>query len=193
MCTCYLAPSPPPRRRRPCTLPRLSVSAEPTNPAAPNGETRVTISYWARDDKSGLGTVSYRLLDPQGGSHFEYHYHENFYTTFFAGNASAWSLYVINVVLPPGSAPGTWGLEVLELNDKVDNHQGHSFVENVHFELLGRRRLRPVPEDEDERAPPARDGGRYGPRRPGRFGRFPVRYDAIRPEALQAHARFVVR
>ena len=36
--------------------------------------------------------------------HFEYHYHENFYTTFFAGNASAWSLYVINVVLPPGSS-----------------------------------------------------------------------------------------
>ena len=70
-------------------LNNVSVSAEPTNPNAPNGETKVTISYWARDDKSGLGLVSYRLLDPQGASHFEYHYHENFYTTFFLGNASA--------------------------------------------------------------------------------------------------------
>ena len=165
-------------------LNNISVSAEPTNPNAPNGETRVTISYWARDDKSGLGLVWYRLLDPQGGSHFEYHYHENFYTTFFAGNASAWSFYVISVVLPPGSAPGTWGLESLELTDKVDNNQGYSFVENVHFELLGRRRLG---DGSGARALPAR----VGPRHPGRS---PVQYyEYLRPEALRASQRFAVR
>ena len=165
-------------------LNNISVSAEPTNPNAPNGETRVTISYWARDDKSGLDRVSYRLLDPQGGSHFEYHYHENFYTTFFAGNASAWSFYVISVVLPPGSAPGTWGLESLELSDKVDNNQGYSFVENVHFELLGRRRLGP---GSGAPALPAR----VGPRHPGQS---PVQYyEYLRPEALWASQRFAVR
>jgi len=64
----------------------ILVSASPTHPDAPDGETVVTIRYQARDDKSGLGSVSYRLLDPQGISHFQYHYHGNFYTTFFQGD-----------------------------------------------------------------------------------------------------------
>ena len=136
-------------------LNNISVAAEPTNPSAPNGETRVQIEYWARDDKSGLGTVNYRLLDPQGTSHFEYHYHSNFHTTFFAGDASAWAAYHISVVLPVGSAPGTWGLESIVLADKVDNQAAHSFVENLHFEAGARRRMR----QEDavqERGVPAR-------------------------------------
>lgn len=118
-------------------LNNLTVRAEPTNPNAPNGETVVRIAYWARDDLSGLGSVNYRLLDPQGTSHFQYHYHRNFYTNFFVGNASSWEAYHIRVVLPPGSAPGTWGLESLELSDKADNVAAHSFVENVHFEAAG--------------------------------------------------------
>ena len=124
-------------------LNNITVRAAPTNPSAPNGETVVNIDYWARDDKAGLGTVSYRLLDPQGTSHFEYHYHPNFYTTFFSGSPSAWASYHINVVLPAGSPPGTWGLESLELADKVDNVAAHSFVENLHFEAqsAGGRRL----------------------------------------------------
>ena len=121
-------------------LNNITVAASPTNPSAPNGETVVNIDYWARDDKSGLGIVSYRLLDPQGTSHFEYHYHANFHSTFFSGNATAWAPYRINVVLPAGSPPGTWGLESLELSDKVDNVAAHSFVENVHFETIGTRR-----------------------------------------------------
>ena len=40
------------------------------------------------DDKSGLGIVSYRLLDPQGTSHFEYHYHANFHSTIFSSTAA---------------------------------------------------------------------------------------------------------
>ena len=114
-------------------LNNISVSSSPTNPSAPNGETVVNIEYWARDDKAGLGRVNYRLLDPQGTSHFEYHYHPNFYSTFFSGNASAWAPYRIHLVLPVGSAPGTWGLESLELSDKADNVAAHSFVENLHF------------------------------------------------------------
>ena len=67
-------------------LNNITADAYPTNPESPNGETVVTIVYWARDDKSGVGVVTYRLLDPQGNSHFEYHYHDNFYTTFFVGD-----------------------------------------------------------------------------------------------------------
>ena len=90
-------------------LDAITVGAEPTHPASPNGETLVNITYVARDDKSGIGKVSYRLLDPLGGSHFEYHYHANFHTKFFAGDSTAWMDYRINVVLPKGSPPGTWG------------------------------------------------------------------------------------
>ena len=107
----------------------------------------MTIVYYARDDKSGLGQVSYRLLDPQGGSHSEYHYHENFRTEFFVGDPTAWKRYEINAVLPVGSAPGTWGVESMTLSDKVDNKNALSFVENVHFQASGARRLtkKPVP------------------------------------------------
>ena len=119
-------------------LTSITIAAEPTNPAAPDGETKVTIAYRASDDKSGLGIVSYRLLDPQGGSHFEYHYHPNFYTLFFEGDATANTQYTIQVVLPVGSPPGTWGLESMELQDKVDNLYAISFVELMQFEA-GRR------------------------------------------------------
>jgi hypothetical protein len=49
-------------------LHRILISAHPTNPDHPNGETAVTIKYQARDDKSGLGAVGYRLLDPRRGA-----------------------------------------------------------------------------------------------------------------------------
>jgi hypothetical protein len=112
---------------------RLSVTAAPTSPAAPDGETLVKIVYYARDDKSGLGVVSYRLLDPQGGSHFDYHYHANFYTQRFEGDPVAWTRYEIQVLLPRGSAPGMWGLQEMNLADKVGNHRGYNFVETMHF------------------------------------------------------------
>ena len=76
----------------------ITISAHPTNPSAPNGETEVSIIYSARDNKSGVGRVSYRLLDPQGNSFFQYHYHENFYTTFFVGDPSEWATYAIEVM-----------------------------------------------------------------------------------------------
>jgi hypothetical protein len=122
----------------------ITITAEPTNPDAPNGETQVQIVYHARDDKSGLGVVNYRLIDPQGGSHFEYHYHGNFYTAFFNGDPTVFVAYTISVVLPVGSAPGIWGLESMELSDKVDNTASHNFMELMSFDVSedsgGRRR-----------------------------------------------------
>ena len=114
-------------------LHRILVTAQPTNPEHPNGETLVVIKYQARDDKSGLGSVSYRLLDPQGISHFEYHYHPNFYTQFFVGDPTAWGEYEIRAVLPVGSAPGKWGLQELNIRDKAGNQRLYNFVETLVF------------------------------------------------------------
>jgi hypothetical protein len=114
-------------------LHRILISAAPTDPTHPNGETLVKVSYQARDDKSGLGVVSYRLLDPQGLSHFEYHYHDNFYTRFFNGDPTAWASYEIHAVLPVGSPPGKWGLQELVVRDKAGNQRTLNFVETLQF------------------------------------------------------------
>ncbi len=111
----------------------LRVSALPTHPEAPNGETLVTLDYYARDDKSGLGVVSYRFLDPLGTSHFGYHEHGNTHSVFFEGDPTAWQHYQLTVLLPAGSAPGTWGVEQLVLCDKAGNCAEDSFTETLIF------------------------------------------------------------
>lgn len=116
-------------------LDALEVSARPLRPNAPDGATRVKIVYVARDDKSGLGTVSYKLRDPRGVEHFAYHYHENFYTSTFVGDPQAWKTYEIEVLLPAGSAPGTWGISSMVTADKVGHTRYHDFVEILHFEV----------------------------------------------------------
>lgn len=77
--------------------------------------------------------MAYRLLDPQGISHFQYHYHANFYTRFFPGNPSGCGEYEIRVVLPVGSAPGRWGLQELVIRDKAGNQRTYNFVETLQF------------------------------------------------------------
>ena len=116
-------------------LHKIQISARPTIPDHPNGETVVTIKYQARDDKSGLGVVFYRLIDPQGISHPQYHYHANFYTEFYEGDPTAWTEYEINVVLPVGSPPGTWGLQDLLVRDKAQNQHDYNFVELIRFDV----------------------------------------------------------
>jgi uncharacterized repeat protein (TIGR02543 family) len=115
-------------------LNRMFVFAEPTNPESPDGETLVTIHYYARDDKSGLGTVNYILRDPQGINHFQHHLHRNFYTTFFDGDPTVWERYTINILLPRGSAPGIWGLAEITVSDKAWNQRVYNFVETLIFE-----------------------------------------------------------
>jgi hypothetical protein len=114
----------------------ILVSAEPTDPLAPDGETRVTIEYLARDDKSGLGQVSLQLRDPQGVEHHHYHYHENFHGDDFKGDPLAWRRYVMEIVLPVGSPPGSWGLSSMLLEDKAGNAEGFDFTETLQFELI---------------------------------------------------------
>ena len=115
-------------------LNRISVYAEPTHPEAPDGETKVTINYYARDDKSGYDIGDYTLLDPQGIGHFEWHYIPGRGTMFFDGDPTVWKRYTINCVLPQGSAPGIWGLASLGLRDKAMNERTYNFVETLIFE-----------------------------------------------------------
>jgi len=116
-------------------LNNISISGTPSNPDAPNGETYVNIVYYAKDDKSGLGKVSYTLRDPQGIDHFQYHYHDNFYSLYFDGDPAILKRYEINLVLPVGSAPGTWGLSSIYLQDKAGNFIKHDFTEIVRFDV----------------------------------------------------------
>jgi len=134
--TVYINPGNPDVTPPEIDLNRITITGTPVNPAAPDGETLVNIVYYARDDKAGLGLVSYSLLDPQGITHQQYHYHANFYTLFFNGDPTIWTRYEINVVLPKGSPPGTWGLKSMDIYDKAMNRQSYSFVETLHFSLL---------------------------------------------------------
>ena len=114
---------------------RISVTAVPTNLTTPDGETLVTIKYFARDNISGHGHGSnFKLRDPQGIEHFYYHYHRNFYTDFFEGDPSAWEQYTAQVILPRGSVPGIWGLMQITLVDKAGAAKSYNFTETVRFD-----------------------------------------------------------
>jgi hypothetical protein len=114
---------------------RITVTARPTHPECPNGETVVNITYYAKDNAAGLDLVYFRLLDPMGNTHGEYHYHENFYTIFFEGDPTVWKKYEIHIILPEGSAPGKWGVLEICLSDKAGNSETFNFLEIIHFQV----------------------------------------------------------
>ena len=115
-------------------LNRISVYAEPTNKEAPDGETKVTINFYVRDDKSGYDLSGYILRDPQGIDHFEYHYPEGCGALYFDGDPTVWKRNTIKIVLPKGSAPGIWGLAEITPKDKALNSKTYNFVETLIFE-----------------------------------------------------------
>lgn len=116
-------------------LNRIAVYAEPTHPEAPDGETKVTINFYARDDISGLGPMYYHFIDPQGVLHGNYWFHHrNSGTMFFDGDPTVWEHYQIIHILPQGSAPGRWGLGQMTLSDKACNEYTYNFVETLIFE-----------------------------------------------------------
>ena len=120
---------------------RIWVDAEPTNPAAPNGETRVTVRVRYRDNISGVYGVWMYLRDPQGGTH-----HHRIYLHYLDGedgergiypgsDPTRWKAFERVVILPPGSLPGTWGIAEMRVSDRAGNGQKYNFVELVHFEV----------------------------------------------------------
>ena len=113
----------------------IQISAEPTNPDAPNGETIVTLTFRIRDNIAGFTHTSLNLRDPQGIEHQFYGYDSNRDDLFPSGDPSQWTTYTWTVVLPPGSAPGRWGLADMTVWDRAENFRQYDFTEIIHFDV----------------------------------------------------------
>ena len=116
-------------------LNNLSISAVPTNPDAPNGETIVTFRFKVKDDISGYQIGTYYLRDPQGLVSAFDHYPERRFDIFPSPEDLEWYEYESTVILPPGSAPGTWGVSELTLVDRAQNFKTYNFTEIVSFQV----------------------------------------------------------
>lgn len=122
-------------------LNRIYVYAEPTHPEAPDGETKVNISYYVRDNISGFSMSNITLRDPQGIQHFYWANNGNSDSDgYFEGDPTAWTKYDYSIILPQGSAPGIWGISEMGLRDNAYNDYTYNFVETLIFE----------PDDSDE-------------------------------------------
>ena len=120
----------------------ITVSAEPTNPEAPNGETRVEITFQARDNIAGYSSSRLHLRDPQGVRHGFSHYGPNHNqgpkpNLYFIGDPTIYQTYHKIIYLPIGSPPGTWGLSDMSLHDMAENKRHVDFTEIVRFEIIG--------------------------------------------------------
>ena len=116
-------------------LNRITIQAEPTHPETPTGETRVDITFRVKDDISGYAKTDMRLRDPQGVTHFFRHYDEDFWDIYFSRDPTVYKTYHKTIILPVGSAPGTWGLAEMTVWDKAENKLLADFTEIVHFEV----------------------------------------------------------
>lgn len=116
-------------------LNRLYVHAEPTHPEAPDGETKVEVTYYIRDNIAGLSTSGIILRDPQGVDHS--YWAANGVSDdagYYLGDPTEWRKYNATVVLPVGSAPGIWGLCAMDVTDLALNYYTYNFVETLIFE-----------------------------------------------------------
>ena len=116
-------------------LNRITINAEPIHPEAPNGETRVDIRFRVKDNISGYAKTDMRLRDPQGVTHFFRHYDVDFWDIYFSRDPKVYETYHKTIILPVGSAPGTWGLAEMTVWDKADNKLYVDFTEIVRFEV----------------------------------------------------------
>ena len=114
---------------------RITIQAEPTQPHAPNGETRVDIIFRIKDNISGYASTDMLLRDPQGVTHFFRHYDVDFWDIYFSRDPKVYQTYHKTIILPVGSAPGTWGLAEMSVHDKAQNTLRADFTEIVRFEV----------------------------------------------------------
>jgi hypothetical protein len=137
----------------------LRVEAWPTNPIQPNGETVVRIHYYAYEDQpienaSGLHRTVMTLRDPQGKEFSFSHdnlfgvegYSPKSHLRYFECPDAALAInpdcdattpvkYIFEYILPQGSAPGTWGLVNMSLEDKAWNQRSFIFTEELRFDV----------------------------------------------------------
>ena len=116
-------------------LNRITIRAEPTQPEAPNGETQVDITFRIKDNISGYAKTNMLLRDPQGVTHFFRHYDEDYHAIYFSRDPTVYQTYHKTIILPVGSAPGTWGLAEMTVYDKAQNSFRADFTETVRFEV----------------------------------------------------------
>ena len=116
-------------------LNQISVKAEPTQPEAPNGETRVDITFRIKDNISGHRITYMSLRNPQGVMlDFDY-YDPDFYKIYFSRDPTVYETYHKTIILPVGSSPGIWGLAGMTIKDKAHNVLRVDFTEIVRFEV----------------------------------------------------------
>ena len=113
----------------------ISITAAPTNPENPNGETIVEFKFRVKDDISGYKLGYYKFRDPQGLTSGYYHYPDNRDSIFPVSQDTEWYEYTSTVILPIGSAPGQWGVTELTLRDRALNFKSYDFTEIVTFDV----------------------------------------------------------
>lgn len=114
-------------------LNRVAIYAEPTNPEAPNGETRVSISLFVRDDIAGVQGGILTLRDPKGGR-FSYNFNTMPGHRYWDNNVTEWVHVKTNCTLAAGAAPGIWGLAEIGVTDNALNIRTYNLVETLIFE-----------------------------------------------------------
>ena len=115
-------------------LNQITIQAEPTNPEAPNGETKVDITFRVKDNISGYLSTDLYLRDPNGVMHHFRHYDpEDYSKVYFTRDPTVYETYYKTVILPVGSIPGTWGLAEMSVWDKAQNILRENFTEIIRF------------------------------------------------------------
>ena len=116
-------------------LNRITINAEPTHPEAPNGETRVDITFQVKDNISGHRITYMSLRNPQGVMlNFDY-YDPDFYKIYFTRDPTVYETFHKTIILPVGSPPGIWGLAGMTIYDKAKNQLKVDFTEIIRFEV----------------------------------------------------------
>ena len=116
-------------------LNRIRVTAEPTRPQDPNGETRVDLYYRVKDDISGYTGGYMNVRDPLGSEYGFYLSTPGPYKLYFVGDPTVYKQYHQTIVLPAGSVPGIWGITEMRLVDGAGNGLLVDFTEIVRFEV----------------------------------------------------------
>ena len=118
-------------------LNQITIQAEPTNPQAPNGETKVDISFRVKDDISGYRATDIYLRDPNGVRHNFRHDDTDYHKVYFTRDPTVYQTYARTIILPVGSIPGTWGIAEMKVSDKAYNLLRANFTEIIRFEVEG--------------------------------------------------------
>jgi hypothetical protein len=113
----------------------IGITATPTIPDNPNGETKVEFRFRVKDDISGYEIGYYTFRDPQGLTNGFYHLPPRRSDLFPTSEDLDWFEYTDTVILPAGSAPGTWGVAELTLRDRAQNFKAYNFTEIISFDL----------------------------------------------------------